>query len=124
MFSDIFFSIKCMQSVFPVFLELTCTGLVTVLCPQSDAVNDLSVLQIGGGHNIHEAVLHVAEMVIRESRATRMQPFNEYRKRFNLKPYASFFEFTGKQEQFCNYNLLLKSFTYTDSLLFFETCQK
>lgn len=53
-------------------------------------------MQIGGGHNSHEAVLKVAEMVIRESRATRVQPFNEYRKKFNLKPYSSFEEFTGK----------------------------
>lgn len=53
-------------------------------------------MQIGGGHNTHEAVLKVAEMVIKESRATRVQPFNEYRKKFNLKPYSSFEEFTGK----------------------------
>lgn len=38
-------------------------------------------------------------MVITESRRTRMQPFNEYRKRFNLKPYASFQEFTGEQTE-------------------------
>lgn len=59
------------------------------------------MLQIGGGHNSHERVLNVAEMVIRESRATRIRPFNEYRKKFNLKPYSSFYEFTGKQEQYC-----------------------
>lgn len=57
-----------------------------------------SMLQIGGGRNSHEIVLKVAEMVIRESRATRVQPFNEYRKKFNLKPYTSFYEFTGKLE--------------------------
>lgn len=56
-----------------------------------------SVLQIGGGRNSHEALLKVAQMVIKESRSTRVQPFNEYRKRFNLKPYKSFQEFTGKQ---------------------------
>lgn len=56
------------------------------------------MFQIGGGRNSHEVVLKVAEMVIRESRAARVQPFNEYRKRFNLKPYTSFYEFTGKQE--------------------------
>lgn len=60
-----------------------------------------SVLQIGGGQNSHEAVLKVAEMVIRESRATRVQPFNEYRKKFNLKPYASFHELTGKIKKKC-----------------------
>jgi len=41
-------------------------------------------------------VLKVSEMVIRESRATRVQPFNEYRKRFNQKPYTSFYDLTGK----------------------------
>ncbi len=35
-------------------------------------------------------------MVIKESRATRVQPYNEYRKKFNLKPYTSFYEFTGE----------------------------
>ncbi|KAM8885748.1 prostaglandin G/H synthase 1 isoform 1-T1 [Spinachia spinachia] len=54
--------------------------------------------QIGGGRNTHPVVLKVAEMVIRESRATRVQPFNEYRKRFNLKPYTSFFDFTDDTE--------------------------
>ncbi|XP_041792513.1 prostaglandin G/H synthase 1-like isoform X1 [Chelmon rostratus] len=54
--------------------------------------------QIGGGQNSHEIVLKVAEMVIRESRATRVQPFNEYRKKFNLKPYTSFYEFTDDLE--------------------------
>lgn len=58
----------------------------------------LCVLQIGGGQNSHEAVLKVAEMVIIESREARMQPFNEYRKKFNLKPYSSFYEFTGKHK--------------------------
>lgn len=53
--------------------------------------------QIGGGRNSHEVVLKVADMVIKESRAARVQPFNEYRKKFNLKPYTSFDEFTGKQ---------------------------
>lgn len=56
------------------------------------------MFQIGGGRNSHVVVLKVAEMVIKESRATRVQPFNEYRKKFNLKPYTSFDEFTGKQE--------------------------
>lgn len=61
----------------------------------------LFVMQIGGGRNTPEVVLKVAEMVIRESRATRVQPFNEYRKKFNLKPYTSFDEFTGKQKKHC-----------------------
>ncbi|KAG7490924.1 prostaglandin G/H synthase 1-like [Solea senegalensis] len=54
--------------------------------------------QIGGGHNTHEAVLKVTGMVIKESRAARVQPFNEYRKKFNLKPYTSFDEFTDDKD--------------------------
>ncbi|XP_020561319.1 prostaglandin G/H synthase 1 isoform X1 [Oryzias latipes] len=63
-----------------------------------DAFSRQAAGQIGGGRNSHEAVLKVAQMVITESRRTRMQPFNEYRKRFNLKPYASFQEFTDDKE--------------------------
>ncbi|CAB1321720.1 unnamed protein product [Coregonus sp. 'balchen'] len=54
--------------------------------------------QIGGGQNIHPVVTNVAEGVIEESRTLRLQPFNEYRKRFNLKPYTSFSDFTGEEE--------------------------
>ncbi|XP_051551600.1 prostaglandin G/H synthase 1-like [Myxocyprinus asiaticus] len=54
--------------------------------------------QIGGGHNINAVVSRVAEGVIIESRELRLQPFNEYRKRFNLKPYTSFSEFAGEEE--------------------------
>uniref|UniRef100_A0A8C9UX62 Prostaglandin G/H synthase 1 n=1 Tax=Scleropages formosus TaxID=113540 RepID=A0A8C9UX62_SCLFO len=50
--------------------------------------------QVCGGHNIHHVVANVAVGTIKESRYLRMQPFNEYRKRFNLKPYTSFAEFT------------------------------
>ncbi|KAK5870829.1 hypothetical protein PBY51_003742 [Eleginops maclovinus] len=63
-----------------------------------DAFSKQPAGQIGGGHNSHVVVLRVAEMVIRESRATRVQPFNEYRKKFNLKPYTSFYEFTDDIE--------------------------
>ncbi|XP_053181254.1 prostaglandin G/H synthase 1 [Scomber japonicus] len=63
-----------------------------------DAFSRQPAGQIGGGHNIHELLLKVAEMVIRESRAVRVQPFNEYRKKFNLKPYRSFYEFTDDVE--------------------------
>ncbi|XP_059193984.1 prostaglandin G/H synthase 1 [Centropristis striata] len=63
-----------------------------------DAFSRQPAGQIGGGHNFHAAVLKVAEMVIRESRATRVRPFNEYRKKFNLKPYTSFYEFTDDKE--------------------------
>nr|KAF6486829.1 prostaglandin-endoperoxide synthase 1 [Rousettus aegyptiacus] len=54
--------------------------------------------KIGGGRNIDHHVLHVAVEVIKESRELRLQPFNEYRKRFGLKPYTSFQEFTGEKE--------------------------
>ncbi|MGH0182421.1 UNVERIFIED_CONTAM: hypothetical protein FKN15_009289 [Acipenser sinensis] len=51
--------------------------------------------RIGGGHNINPHVLKVAAGVIEESRKLRLQPFNEYRKRFHLKPYKTFLEFVG-----------------------------
>ncbi|TNN55494.1 Prostaglandin G/H synthase 1 [Liparis tanakae] len=54
--------------------------------------------RIGGGFNINPAVTRVSVVAIKESRTLRMQPFNEYRKRFNLKPYASFREFTDNEE--------------------------
>ncbi|TRY94615.1 hypothetical protein DNTS_001872 [Danionella cerebrum] len=54
--------------------------------------------QIGGGNNIHPVVSRVAEGVIVESRELRLQPFNEYRKKFNLKPYSSFAELTGEEK--------------------------
>lgn len=54
--------------------------------------------QIGGGFNINPAVTRVSVVAIKESRTLRMQPFNEYRKRFNLQPYASFREFTDNEE--------------------------
>ncbi|XP_029294945.1 prostaglandin G/H synthase 1 [Cottoperca gobio] len=63
-----------------------------------DAFSQQPAGQIGGGRNSHVVVLKVSEMVIRESRATRVQPFNEYRKKFNLKPYTSFDEFTDDIE--------------------------
>ncbi|XP_034728551.1 prostaglandin G/H synthase 1 isoform X1 [Etheostoma cragini] len=63
-----------------------------------DAFSQQPAGQIGGGRNSHAVVLKVAEMVIRESRATRVRPFNEYRKKFNLKPYTSFNEFTDDME--------------------------
>ncbi|KAF6327958.1 prostaglandin-endoperoxide synthase 1 [Rhinolophus ferrumequinum] len=54
--------------------------------------------RIGGGRNIDQHVLYVAMDVIKESRELRLQPFNEYRKRFGMKPYTSFQEFTGEEE--------------------------
>ncbi|KAJ6652846.1 hypothetical protein lerEdw1_010564, partial [Lerista edwardsae] len=54
--------------------------------------------QIGGGQNINKHLLRVAIGVIEESRLLRLQPFNEYRKRFGLAPYTSFQELTGEGE--------------------------
>lgn len=54
--------------------------------------------QISGGHNIPAQVTNVAVRTIKEGRELRVQPYNEYRKRFNLKPYASFREFTENEE--------------------------
>ncbi|NXP38354.1 PGH1 synthase, partial [Leiothrix lutea] len=54
---------------------------------------------IGGGQTINANVLHVAVGVIKESRQLRLQPFNEYRKRFGMKPYKSFQELTGEEEK-------------------------
>ncbi|XP_054853932.1 prostaglandin G/H synthase 1 [Eublepharis macularius] len=55
--------------------------------------------QIGGGQNIHSHLLNVAIGVIEESRLLRLQPFNEYRKKFGMKPYTSFQELTGEEEK-------------------------
>lgn len=46
-------------------------------------------------------VSKVAVGTIKESRELRIQPFNEYRKRFNLEPYTSFRDFTGKTDGCC-----------------------
>ncbi|KAM9306392.1 prostaglandin G/H synthase 1-like isoform 3-T3 [Pholidichthys leucotaenia] len=60
-----------------------------------DAFSRQHAGQIGGGQNINAVVTKVAVGAIKESRQLRFQPFNEYRKRFNLKPYTSFREFAG-----------------------------
>lgn len=54
--------------------------------------------QIGGGYNMNAAVTKVAANTIRESRHARIQPFNQYRKRFHLTPYTSFRQFTDDEE--------------------------
>uniref|UniRef100_A0A665W3E1 Prostaglandin G/H synthase 1 n=1 Tax=Echeneis naucrates TaxID=173247 RepID=A0A665W3E1_ECHNA len=54
--------------------------------------------QIGGGQNINAVVTRVAVGAIKESRQLRIQSFNEYRKRFHLKPYTSFREFNDNEE--------------------------
>lgn len=72
--------------------------LLVVLATKCFHINSQTfVLQIGGGNNINAVVTKVAVSTIKESRQLRMQSFNEYRKRFNLKPYTSFRQFTGKE---------------------------
>lgn len=56
----------------------------------------VTLLQVGGGHNVPAVVTNVAVRTMEESRQLRLWPFNEYRKRFNLAPYTSFRQFTGK----------------------------
>ncbi|XP_074474828.1 phosducin-like protein isoform X2 [Sebastes fasciatus] len=63
-----------------------------------DAFSRQAAGQIGGGHNINAVVTKVAVGAIKESRQLRMQPFNQYRKFFNLKPYSSFKQFTDNEE--------------------------
>lgn len=49
---------------------------------------------------MHAKVTEVAVRTIKECRQLRTQPYNEYRKRFNLQPYTSFRQFTGKKSSF------------------------
>lgn len=58
------------------------------------------ILQIGGGYNIHNVATRVSVGTIKESRQLRLQSFNAYRKRFNLRPYTSFSDFTGRTQDF------------------------
>uniref|UniRef100_A0A7M4EXB9 Prostaglandin G/H synthase 1 n=1 Tax=Crocodylus porosus TaxID=8502 RepID=A0A7M4EXB9_CROPO len=55
--------------------------------------------RIGGGQSINGNLLKVAIGLIKESRQLRLQPFNEYRKRFGMRPYTSFQELTGEEEK-------------------------
>jgi prostaglandin-endoperoxide synthase 2 len=51
---------------------------------------------VAGGRNVPLAVQTVAKASIDQSREMKYQSLNEYRKRFSLKPYASFEELTGE----------------------------
>lgn len=76
---------------------------------------------------------YVAVRTIREGRQLRVQPYNEYRKRFNLKPYTSFREFTGEltvdlqllhfHESTCAYILGINGIHPIQARLFFEASQ-
>ncbi|XP_069823531.1 prostaglandin G/H synthase 2 [Dendropsophus ebraccatus] len=54
--------------------------------------------RVAGGRNFPAAVFRVAMASIEQSREMRYQSLNEYRKRFNLKPFKSFEELTGEKE--------------------------
>ncbi|XP_048212396.1 prostaglandin G/H synthase 2 [Perognathus longimembris pacificus] len=54
--------------------------------------------RVAGGRNVPRAVEMVAKASIDQSRQMKYQSLNEYRKRFSLKPYASFEELTGEKE--------------------------
>ncbi|XP_028816954.1 prostaglandin G/H synthase 2-like [Denticeps clupeoides] len=54
--------------------------------------------RVAGGRNVPAAVMRVAMKSIEHSRQMRYQSLNAYRKRFNLKPYASFQDLTGEVE--------------------------
>uniref|UniRef100_A0A3P9HI80 Prostaglandin G/H synthase 2 n=1 Tax=Oryzias latipes TaxID=8090 RepID=A0A3P9HI80_ORYLA len=54
--------------------------------------------RVAGGRNVPGPILYVAIKSIETSRQMRYQSLNEYRKRFNMKPYASFEDMTGEKE--------------------------
>uniref|UniRef100_H3C1G5 Prostaglandin G/H synthase 1 n=1 Tax=Tetraodon nigroviridis TaxID=99883 RepID=H3C1G5_TETNG len=54
--------------------------------------------QIGGGQNFHESIIRVIRSLLHHGREVRLQPFNEYRKKFDQKPYESFSELTDNEE--------------------------
>lgn len=82
---------------------------------------------------MHAHVTNVAVRTIKEGRLLRVQPYNEYRKRFNLKPYTSFREFTGERtvdlqllhfhESTCAYILGINGIHPIQALLFFEASE-
>ncbi|CAG5125570.1 unnamed protein product, partial [Candidula unifasciata] len=49
-------------------------------------------------HNHGPSTIHVLKDTILQGRLLRFQPFNNYRKRFNLEPYTSFEDLTGEKE--------------------------
>lgn len=54
--------------------------------------------RVAGGRNVPPAVQKVAQASIDQSRQMKYQSFNEYRKRFLLRPYQSFEELTGEKQ--------------------------
>ncbi|XP_006009312.1 prostaglandin G/H synthase 2 isoform X2 [Latimeria chalumnae] len=54
--------------------------------------------RVAGGRNVAPGVLRVAIASIDQSRKMRYQSLNEYRKRFQMRPYKSFEDLTGEKE--------------------------
>ncbi|CAL1594456.1 unnamed protein product [Knipowitschia caucasica] len=54
--------------------------------------------RVAGGRNVPGPILYVSIKSIENSRKMRYQSLNEYRKRFNMKPYSSFQDLTGDTE--------------------------
>lgn len=50
--------------------------------------------------------MYVAIKSIENSRQMRYQSLNAYRKRFNMKPYTSFEDITGEEEDTCKYPMV------------------
>ncbi|XP_067106334.1 phosducin-like protein [Osmerus mordax] len=92
------FVIEDDELTYPQFLfntsVLTSYGVETLV----DAFSKQVAGQIGGGYNIHNVATRVSVGTIKESRQLRLQSFNAYRKRFHLRPYTSFSDFTGEKE--------------------------
>lgn len=51
--------------------------------------------RVSGGRNVPDYLRNVSVATLVQNRKMRFQGYNEYRKRFDLKPYASFLELTG-----------------------------
>ena len=64
--------------------------------------NLIHIPQVAGGRNLPAAVEKVSKASLDQSREMKYQSFNEYRKRFLLKPYESFEDLTG-EKQFLNF---------------------
>nr|XP_002127674.1 prostaglandin G/H synthase 2 isoform X1 [Ciona intestinalis] len=54
--------------------------------------------QVAGGKTQGAATLHVAGLAIKNGRDLRMQSFNAYKEKFEMKKYTTFQELTGEEE--------------------------
>lgn len=57
-----------------------------------------------GPHNHGPYTVPVVAELIKHGRTLRLQSFNQYRKRFDMKPYKSFEALTGKYNVTCMLN--------------------